>query len=88
MTNKDLSIIILSNGAKNDKYMGKKLYYTLVILIALITAAIFYVASVINLPEQFAIERSALPPWVFIGIVASVIVVILAGIADRQKDKE
>ena len=66
--------------------MGNKLYYTLVILIALITAGIFYIASVINLPEVFGMKRSGLQPWVFIGIVASVIVVILAGIADRQKD--
>jgi hypothetical protein len=67
--------------------MGKKLYYTLVIMIGVITAGIFYIASVINLPEQFSVqERSVLRSWVFVGIAASVIVVILAGIADRQKD--
>jgi len=31
-------------------------------------------------------DRLALRPWVFYGIIASLIVVILAGIADRQKD--
>lgn len=72
--------------------MGKKLYYTLVIMIAVITAGIFFIASLINLPDQFVeiveIEAFPLRSWVFIGIAASVIVVILAGIADRQKDTE
>ena len=68
--------------------MGKKLYYTLVIMIAVITAGVFFIASVINLPDEFRIEGFPLRSWVFIGIAASVIVVILAGIADRQKDTE
>jgi hypothetical protein len=66
--------------------MGKKLYYTLVIMIALITAGIFFIASAINLPGQFGMGGFPLRSWVFIGIAASVIVVILAGIADRQKE--
>jgi hypothetical protein len=66
--------------------MGKKLYYLLVIIIAIITATVFYIASIINVPQLVGIEdRSALRPWVFYGIIASLIVVILAGIADRQK---